>query len=143
MGLLGGLVCLRVEFPIVAQQRRIQLGTMKLRVRSLASLSGLGIRHCHELWGKSQTSDLALLWLWCRPAATAPILPLAWELPYAVGTALKERRKEGRKEGKREGGREGGKEGRKERKKERTKERKKGKKEGRKEGRKEGKKIRA
>ena len=23
--------------------------------------------------------DLALLWLWCRPAATAPIRPLAWE----------------------------------------------------------------
>ena len=28
--------------------------------------------------------DLALLWLWCRPAAAAPIPPLAWELPYAV-----------------------------------------------------------
>ena len=26
-----------------------------------------------------------LLWLWHRPAATAPIRPLAWELPYAVG----------------------------------------------------------
>ena len=25
-------------------------------------------------------SDLALLWLWCRPVATAPIRPLAWEL---------------------------------------------------------------
>jgi len=29
----------------------------------------------------------ALLWLWCRPAATAPIRPLAWELPYATGAA--------------------------------------------------------
>ena len=28
-------------------------------------------------------SDLALLWLWRRPAATAPIRPLAWEPPYA------------------------------------------------------------
>ena len=27
--------------------------------------------------------DSALLWLWCRPAATAPIRPLAWEPPYA------------------------------------------------------------
>ena len=27
--------------------------------------------------------DLALLWLWCRPAATALIGPLAWEPPYA------------------------------------------------------------
>ena len=37
------------------------------------------------LWVK----DLALLWLWCRPAATAPIGPLAWEPPYATGVALK------------------------------------------------------
>ena len=33
--------------------------------------------------------DLALLWLWHRPAATAPIRPLAWETPHAVGVALK------------------------------------------------------
>ena len=33
--------------------------------------------------------DPALLWLWCRPAAVAPTRPLAWELPYAAGTALK------------------------------------------------------
>ena len=30
-----------------------------------------------------------VLWLWCRPAAVAPIRPLAWELPYATGAALK------------------------------------------------------
>ena len=24
--------------------------------------------------------DPVLLWLWCRPAAAAPVLPLAWEL---------------------------------------------------------------
>ena len=29
--------------------------------------------------------DLVWLWLWRRPAATAPIRPLAWELPYAAG----------------------------------------------------------
>ena len=34
-------------------------------------------------------SDLALLWLWCRPAATAPIQPRAWKPPYATGVALK------------------------------------------------------
>ena len=33
-------------------------------------------------------SDPALLWLWCRPVATAPIQPLAWEPPYAAGAAL-------------------------------------------------------
>ena len=31
--------------------------------------------------------DPTLLWLWCRPAATAPIQPLAWEPPYAAGAA--------------------------------------------------------
>ena len=30
-----------------------------------------------------------MLWLWCRPAAVAPIRPLAWELPCAVSAALK------------------------------------------------------
>ena len=53
---------------------------MKLRVRYLASLSGLRIP-----WGL----DLVLLWLWCRPAAEARTGPLAWEPPYAVGVALK------------------------------------------------------
>jgi len=40
---------------------------------------GLGCRH---------GSDPALLWLWCRPAATALIPSLAWEPPYAEGVAL-------------------------------------------------------
>jgi len=59
--------------------------------------------------GHRHGSDPSLLGLWCRPAATAPIRPLAWELPYAAGVALKKERKEGRERG-REGGR---KEGRK------------------------------
>ena len=47
------------------------------------------IWHCRELWGRSQMrSDTALLWLWCRPVATAPIAPLAWDPPYATGVAL-------------------------------------------------------
>ena len=33
--------------------------------------------------------DLALLWLWHRPAAVALIRFLAWESPYAAGAALK------------------------------------------------------
>ena len=33
--------------------------------------------------------DLVLLWLWPRLAATALIPPLAWEPPYASGSALK------------------------------------------------------
>ena len=34
-------------------------------------------------------ADPSLLWVWCRPAAVAPIQTLAWELPYALGEALK------------------------------------------------------
>ena len=40
---------------------------------------GIGHRH---------SSDLVLLWLGRRLAAVAPIQPLAWELPYAMGSAL-------------------------------------------------------
>ena len=38
-------------------------------------------------------SDLVLLWPWLKPAATAPIGPLAWEPPYAVDVALKSKTK--------------------------------------------------
>ena len=37
--------------------------------------------------------ELALLWLWHRPAATALIRPLAWEPPYAMGVVLKKKKK--------------------------------------------------
>ena len=40
---------------IVVQRKRNWLGTMRLQVRSLASLSWLRIRRCHELWYRSQT----------------------------------------------------------------------------------------
>ena len=33
------------------------------------------------------------LWLWCRPAAAAPIRTLVWELPYASGKALKRKKR--------------------------------------------------
>ena len=39
--------------------------------------------------GRRRGSDLALLWLWRKLAAIAPIRPLAWEPPYALGVALK------------------------------------------------------
>ena len=38
-------------------------------------------------------SDLALLWLWRRPAATGLISPLAWEPLYATDVALKKDKK--------------------------------------------------
>ena len=43
--------------------------------------------------GCKRGSDLALLWLWCRLAAAAPIWPLAWEPPHAMGEAIKRQKK--------------------------------------------------
>ena len=66
---------------------------MRLWVRFLASLSGLSIQRCRELC-HSRGSDLALLWLWCRSVATAPIGPLAWEPLYAMGAALEKAKRQ-------------------------------------------------
>ena len=49
--------------PIMAQQKQVRLGTMRLRVQSLASLSGSRIQHCLELWCRWQMwlrSDVAV-----------------------------------------------------------------------------------
>ena len=43
--------------------------------------------------GHRRGSDPALLWLWHRPEATAPIRPLAWEPPCAIGVALEKDKK--------------------------------------------------
>ena len=44
--------------------------------------------------GRRGGSDPTLLWLWRRPAATAPIRPLAWQPPYAVGAALEKAKRQ-------------------------------------------------
>ena len=46
--------------------------------------------------GHRRGSDL-LLWLCRRPVAAAPTQPLAWELPYAMGLALKSKKKKKKK----------------------------------------------
>ena len=51
---------------------------------------GVGCR-----WGLDPM--LLWLWLWHRPAAAAPIKPLACELPYAAGEALKRQKKKKKK----------------------------------------------
>ena len=40
------------------------------------------------------SSDSTLLYLWRRPAATAPIRPLAWEPPCAEDAAIEKDKKE-------------------------------------------------
>ena len=78
----GGMANTKEKYGVsaVAQRKPIRLGTMRLWVQSLASLSGLRIWLCRELWCRSQIRlRSGVLWLWCRPAAIAPIRPLAWE----------------------------------------------------------------
>ena len=43
-----------MEFPLWLSGLRTQLESMRLWVRSLALLTGLRIRHCRELWFRSQ-----------------------------------------------------------------------------------------
>ena len=78
------------------QRKQIQLGTMRLRVGSLALLCGLscGI-------GCRQGSDMVWLWLWHRLATVAPIRSLDWEPPYATNVALKSNKRKRRKRKKR------------------------------------------
>ena len=57
-------------------------------VKDLALSCGVGHR---------RGLDLAFPWLWCRPEATAPIQPLAWELPYAAGCGSKKTKKQKKK----------------------------------------------
>ena len=68
--------------------------SMRMQVQSLPSLSGLKL----SIWHHSScnvdltcASDPVLLWY--RLVAVATIQPLAWELPYAAGMALKKRPK--------------------------------------------------
>ena len=73
---------------------QIRLVSMRMQVRSLASISGIGscvAMNCDV--GRRQCLHLALLWLWHSPEATAPIRSLAWEPPYDVGAALKKKKK--------------------------------------------------
>ena len=44
--------------------------------------------------GHKRGSDPALLWLWRRPMAMAPIPPLAWEPPYAAVMSLEKAKRQ-------------------------------------------------
>ena len=56
--------------------------------------------------GPKRDKESTLLWIWRRPAATAPIQPLAWEPPYAAGAAQeiakRQKKKKKKKKKKRE-----------------------------------------
>ena len=66
----------------------------RILFRNVGSRIKLCGRTCHGCGiGCRRGSGPALLWLWYRPTATTPILPLAWEPPYAMGAALKRPKK--------------------------------------------------
>ena len=48
--------------------------------------------------GHRRGLDPVLLWLWCRPVATASIGPLAWEPAYAMGAVQENGKKTKKKE---------------------------------------------
>ena len=64
-----------MEFPLWFSELRTRLSVYE----DVGLIPGL------PQWVK----DLALLWLWYRPAAATPIQPLAWKPPYAAGMAMK------------------------------------------------------
>ena len=74
----------------MAQRKWIRLGTTRLQVWSLASLCRSRIRHCHELWCRSQTQlgyGVAVAVAWA--GGYSFVQTLTWEPPYATGAALK------------------------------------------------------
>ena len=56
-----------------------------------------GVKDLALCVGRRHGSNPKLWWLWHRPAAAAPIQSLAWEPPYASGTALKKAKKKKKK----------------------------------------------
>ena len=67
--------------PIVAQWKQIRLVTMRLQVWSLASISGLRIWHCCQLWCGLQT------WL-SSCVAVAYVDSCSWDLTPSLGTCI-------------------------------------------------------
>ena len=70
----------------LSSQRKPLLGSVRMQ----ASCNGLRIWCCHELWCRLKRR----LGSQVTAAAVAPVRPLAWELPCAMGAALKKQEKE-------------------------------------------------
>ena len=81
--ILDALVKCDMRVSIVAQRKWIQLVSMRTLVRSLVSLSGLRMWHCHELWCRLQ------LWLGFRVAvAVAVASSYSSNWTSSLGTSL-------------------------------------------------------
>ena len=53
-GTPGAFKMFNCRVPVMVQRKQIWLGSMRMQVWSLASLSGLRIGHCRELWWRLQ-----------------------------------------------------------------------------------------
>ena len=86
------------EFPLWLSRLRTQLVSMRMRIQSLASLSGLRIQCQHKLQGRSQMqlrSGIAVAV--AQAGSCGSDQPGAWEFPYAAGAALKRQKKKRKK----------------------------------------------
>ena len=80
----------KLGVPVKAQWKWIWLVSMRTQVWSLASLSGLRIWHCRELWCRSQMRlrSCVSVALASASGCSSDSTPV-WELPYAMGAAPK------------------------------------------------------
>ena len=81
--------------PLVAQQVKNLTSTpgdVSLIPAFIQWVKGFGIAVSCCV-GHRCSFNLVLLWLGHRPAATAPVQPLAWELPFVAGAALKRKKR--------------------------------------------------
>ena len=82
--------------PIVAQSKWTQLVSMRLRVRSLALLSGLRIHCCCELWCRSQIqlwSGIAVAVMQAGSCSSILTLSLGTSLCHGVAQKKKKKKK--------------------------------------------------
>ena len=80
--------------PVMAQWKWIWLASKRTQVRSLASLSGLRIWRCCELWCRSKTRlRFGVAVAVASLAATGLIWYLAWETSICGGCGQKKKKK--------------------------------------------------
>ena len=76
------------EFPLWLSGLRTQQSLRK----DVGAIPGLAQRVKDPAFLCWCSLDPVLVWLWRRPAVAPLIRPLAWELPYAAGAALKRKK---------------------------------------------------
>ena len=97
--LKGGIIVKRVDRCSLCGSVGLEPNIVSVRmwVWSLALLNELRSRIATTCGiGRKFGSDLALLWLWCRPTAEVLIWPQAWELPWPQVQPFKKKKKKGR-----------------------------------------------